>query len=166
MKKIFALLLAAVMCLSLAACGAQQELNGNETENEGTVVTVENWENYLELVIETNEDNGFLDYRVYLKAKEGIIISAETNTEVHFSHNMNKQHYTKENDKIILGECEAIEDTYTTTLVLYGYQNKEEYCEQIDTISGSSWSFTEGDRWTIIPDNFVITEIEGTIVAE
>ena len=165
MKKLFALLLTAVMCFSLVACGGDTTENTNKSENEGTIVTVENWENYLEFVVETDESEGFLNYRLYLKAKEGIIISNELNARVQFSYNMKKQHYNMQNNKVVLGECEAIEDTYTHSFPLYRNQNEEKFCEDIDAIKGNEWSFENGNRWTNIPNNFVITEIEGTIVA-
>lgn len=158
MKKIFTLLLMAIMSFTLVACG--------ETTKESTVVTVENWDNYLEVVVETNEDEGFLNYSVYFKAKEGVVISNETNTTIHFSYDLNKQHYTKENNKIVLGQNETIENNYTTSYPMYGNQKEEEFCTQIDNIQGSQWSFTDGDYWTIIPSNFAITEIEGTIFVQ
>jgi hypothetical protein len=142
------------------------ETGNNKTDNEGTAVTAENWDTYLEFVVETKVDEGFLNYHLYLKAKEGVIITNEINTKVYFSHNMNQHHYTKENNQVVLGTVDASDDTYASTFVMYGYENKVGYCEQIENINGSSWSFTEGERWTMIPDNFVITQIEGTIVAK
>ena len=59
MKKLFVLLLVAAMCFSLVACGGDTTENTNKSENEGTIVTVENWENYLEFVVETDESEGF-----------------------------------------------------------------------------------------------------------
>ena len=166
MKKLFALFLVAAMCFSLVACGGDTTGNTNKSENEGTVITVENWENYLEFVVETDESEGFLNYRVCLKAKEGTIISNESNTMVHFSYALSKQHYTKEDAKIVLGECEAIEGTYTASYAMPSNQSEANYSNQIDNIKGSEWSFEDGNRWTNIPGNFVITGIEGSIIAE
>ena len=173
MKRTFALALVVALCLSLVACVGdatqnddKAETGNNKTDNEGTAVTEENWDTYLEFVVETKVDEGFLNYHLYLKAKEGVIITNEINTKVYFSHNMNQHHYTKENNQVVLGTVDASDDTYASTFVMYGYENKVGYCEQIENINGSSWSFTEGERWTMIPDNFVITQIEGTIVAK
>ena len=51
----------------------------------------------MEFVVETDESEGFLNYRLYLKAKEGTIISNEMNARVQFSYNMKKTalHYAK-----------------------------------------------------------------------
>ena len=163
MKKLIKLVLIAVMCFSLVACGGDNTQSSNKDESKNTVITVENWNNYLEIAVETSTEEGFLDYRVYFKAKEGVVISNETNTVVHFSYDLNKQHYTKENNEITLTEKETINNDYTVSYYMYGNQKEENYCAQIDNIKGSSWSFTDNDRWTIIPSNFVITNIEGTI---
>ena len=39
-----------------------------------------------------------------------------------------------QNNKVILGECEAIEDTYTHSFPLYRNQNEEEFCEEIKAV--------------------------------
>lgn len=164
-KKLFTLLLLAATCFSLVACGGDATGNADKGGNKSVVVTAENWANYLEFVVETDESDGFLNYRLYLKAKEDTIISNELNARVQFSYNMKKQHYNMQNNKVVLGECEAIEDTYTHSFPLYRNQNEEKFCEDIDAIMGNEWSFNDGNRWTNIPNNFVITKIEGTIVA-
>lgn len=170
MKKLFAFLLVVAMATSLVACGgtsAEQGNNGgNKDDNKGTVVTVENWQNYLEFVVETSTEEGFLDFRLYLKAKDGVSLSNDINTQVHFSYNVNKHHYTKENNTIILGTCEPLEGAYTDSYYMYRNENKKEYCEQLDGLNGVSWSFNDGNRWTIIPHSVVITEIVGTIIAK
>ena len=48
MKKIFALLLVAVMCFSLVAC-AQTETSGNKTKENTVEITLDNWQDYFEI---------------------------------------------------------------------------------------------------------------------
>lgn len=158
MKKTFKLFILMSMMISLVACGG--------TKKESAVVTTENWNDYFEFVVETNTDQGFLDYQVYLKAKDGITISNETNTIVYFSHHMDQQQYTKQNDEIILGEKETLEESYTSSINLFKNDKNENFNETLDTLEGGQWSFNEGDCWTNIPHSFEITKIDGTINVE
>ena len=71
MKKLLALLLAAVMCLSLVACG------GKEQKTETIEITLENWQDYFEVklaaTVEKNDFDEieicFADHYVYLKSE-------------------------------------------------------------------------------------------------
>lgn len=71
MKKILALLLAAVMCLSLVACG------GKEQKTETIEITLENWQDYFEVklapTVYKNDfdeiDRCFAHHYVYLKSE-------------------------------------------------------------------------------------------------
>lgn len=81
MKKIIALLLVAVMCFSLAACGGDKEASNNnepQTNNSGSqqeqssnakekeiVITVDNWQEYFEITYGLKEEKDNFDKITY-----------------------------------------------------------------------------------------------------
>lgn len=164
MKKIIALLLVAMMCFCLVSCG--EGAAGKNGKKESAVVTIENWKNYFEVGVHIDDSGKILMHSVYLRAKEGVAISNEVNTKVHFSYNMSKQHYTFENNKIVLEECESEKTAYTDCFVLNSNENSENYYYEHDGISGAQWNLQGGNYWAMIPGDVAITEIEGTITAE
>lgn len=75
MKKIIALLLAVVMCFSLVACGGDKETsNNNEPQEETIEITIDNWQNYLEI-------KEYFDF-YYVTNEFGVPIKAHPNLRV------------------------------------------------------------------------------------
>lgn len=121
MKKIIALLLVAIMCLSFVACNKNSEEGKDENSTKAPVVqtsgdvklTKENFETYFEFVEEsffTKDSTGkvnALRNRHYYKLKEEFSIDLEKSSielEYSYSSAKNKVEIDFDNEKFTLGE--------------------------------------------------------------
>lgn len=80
MKKMIAILLAAVMCFSLVACGGEKGTTTTEPQYETVEITLDNWQEYFEVRPESFvfTENSFgevsdIEVDIYLMTKDGIV---------------------------------------------------------------------------------------------
>lgn len=163
MKKLLALLLAAVMCLSLAACGKKTET---------IEITTDNWQEYFELqYTDTWSLNAFNEYD---DVKRDVILVVKEEYASRLADN-------DENTLIIDFSCDtsiwsATVDFEAQTYTLTGEKRKAEAFQEIQTISVNELSeprvlsnisfqpYTEdGVRYIMLCENEYINRIEGTL---
>lgn len=192
MKKLFALLLAAVTICSLIACGgessdhnkmqanesgSQQEVENNQgKENTGSnkeskivALSIENWTEYFEIITEEGLFSDPMgaknaDIRYSIALKDGVIISQKTWELItfEFSYNLEKRLYTvDENNNIVWEEAETTEaKTDSRELPIGDPGVKAPY----SMLSSSTWGKTaEGKAYTVVPVDFVITNVSGNL---
>ncbi len=153
MKKILALLLAAVMCLSLVACGGGNDTpstndnNANNTsqENENSTtdnidyepveITLDNWQDYFEVVeVPVWEENAFgeidsfnLEYEFRLKEEYYPRLNAEASNiviEISYSYGKKPCKVDFENLTYELGERLRTETTTNITDKFYDHNGR------------------------------------------
>lgn len=172
MKKIIALLLVAVMCFSLAACGGDNEASNNnepQTNESGektakaVEISIDNWQEYFEIVErEETEKNEFEEIEdmykgVYLVLKDEYeMVGYDTSIAIEYNY-IEEWRYVeidKENGVLTIGE-------------LVPDKENEEMNGLTKEIIYSKTSLTNGRSWSegmqAVPTNFEIVRIQGTL---
>ena len=116
MKKLIALLLCAVMCLSFVACDyslTDNTTTKNELQYEIVEITLDNWQDYFELCTHHEfEENGFGEFEMVttyytLVSKSGIVFDInKSEVTVELTANIEDKTYTVdlENKTVVYGE--------------------------------------------------------------
>ena len=167
MKKIMAILLAALMMVSMTACGGS---NNGETPDGGSELkvvelTMDNWTEYFEVVSEeavykdmTGASNPDRIYSIALK--EGVVFSKKTMETVTFlfRYNMEKAYYSiDENGGIVWGEIESSQQQDGRRELFVGDPFPSEL------VNSNGGGGTDDSRYVNVPSNVEITGVSGKL---
>lgn len=167
MKKIMAILLAALVMVSMAACGGSNngETSGSGSELKVVELTMDNWTEYFEVVSEealykdmTGASNPDRIYSIALK--EGVVFSKKTMETVTFlfRYNMEKTYYSiDENGGIVWGEIESSQQQDGRRELFVGDPFPSEL------VNSNGGGGKDDSRYVNIPSNVEITGVSGKL---